>query len=98
MEAPERNVKWILGVSLAILAVSAYFGYFYLFVSYPYGTATRDFWYYLVVALHLFTTLAVASSALYIASFAKKWTYDATLFLFTITMALVFITGLRPLF
>jgi hypothetical protein len=97
LEAPERNVKWILGVSLIILGVSAYYGYFY-FLSYPSGTITHDVWYYLTIAVHLFSTLAVASSALYIANFAKKWTYDAAVFLFIVLMALVFLTGLRPLF
>ena len=97
MEAPERNVAWILVVSLIMFFVSMVLWYVSAFPIYSYAM-TRDAWYYLSIGLHLFFTLTLATSALCLARFAKKRTYDATVFFFAVSMGLLFIDGLRPLF
>jgi hypothetical protein len=97
LEAPERSVAWILVVSLVMFFVSMFLWYLLPFPNYSY-TMTRDAWYYLVVAAHLFYTLTLATSALCLARFAKKWTYYATVFFFAVSMILLFIQGLEPLF
>lgn len=97
MEAPERNVAWILVVSLIMFFASMVFWLLYAFPLYSY-TATRDVWYYLSVVVHLFFTLTVATSALCLARFAKKWMYSATVFFFAVSMILLFVDALRPLF
>jgi len=97
LEAPERNVAWILVVSLVMFFVSMFLWYLWPFPNYSY-TMTRDAWYYLVVAAHLFFTLTLATSALCLARFAKKWTYYATVFFFAVSMILLFVQGLEPLF
>jgi hypothetical protein len=97
LEAPERNVAWILVVSLIMFFVSMFLWYIWPFPSYAY-TITRDAWYYLIVAAHLFFTLTLVTSALCLARFAKKWMYYATVSLFTISMILLVVQGLRPLF
>jgi hypothetical protein len=73
---------------------------FYALYGYPFysSTTTRDVWYYLSVMVHLFFTLTVTTSALCLARFAKKWMYLATVFFFAVSMILVFVDGLRPLF
>jgi len=96
LEAPERSVAWILVVSLVMFFVSMFLWYLWPFPNYSY-TMARDAWYYLVVAAHLFFTLTLGTSALCLARFAKKWTYYATVFFFTISMILLFVQGLKPL-
>jgi hypothetical protein len=61
-------------------------------------TANRDAWYYLGVTVHLFFTLTLATSALCLARFAKKWMYSATVLFFAVSMILLFGVGLRALF
>jgi hypothetical protein len=97
LETPERNVAWILVVSLIMFFASMAFSLFYAFPFYSY-TATRDVWYYLGVLVHLFFILTVATSALCLARFAKKWMYLGTVFFFAVSMILVFVDALRPLF
>jgi high-affinity K+ transport system ATPase subunit B len=97
VEAPERSVAWILVVSLAMFFVSLVSWYLYTFPFFS-VTTTRDAWYYLGITVHLFFTLTVATSALCLARFAKKWTYFATVFFFAVSMILLFVLGLRPLF
>jgi hypothetical protein len=97
LEAPERNVAWILVVSLIMFFVSLAFYVLYTYPFYSY-TTTRDVWYYLSVVVHLFFTLTVATSALCLARFAKRWMYSATVFFFAVSMILVFVDALRPLF
>jgi hypothetical protein len=97
LEAPERNVAWILVVSLIMFFVSMVFYVLYAYPFYSY-TATRDVWYYLSVLVHLFFTLTVATSALCLARFAKKWMYSATVFFFAVSMILLLVDALRPLF
>jgi hypothetical protein len=97
LETAERNVAWILVVSLAMFFVSMFFYYLYTFPFYS-VTATRDAWYYLGVSIHLFFTLTVATSALCLARFAKRWMYLATVLFFVVSMILLFVAGLRPLF
>lgn len=97
LEAPERNVLWVLVVSLIMFFASMAIWLLYAFPSYSY-TATRDVWYYLSVTVHLFFTLTVATFALCLARFAKKWMYSATVFFFGVSMILLFVEGLRPLF
>ncbi|MGA3191011.1 MAG: hypothetical protein ABSD73_00680 [Candidatus Bathyarchaeia archaeon] len=97
MEAPERNVAWILVVSLIMFFASIGLSVLYAFPSYSY-TTTRDAWYYLSATVHLFFILSVATSALCLARFAKKWTYSATVFFFAVSMILLFVDALRPLF
>lgn len=97
MEAPERNVAWILVVSLIMFFASIGLSVLYAFPLYSY-TTTRDVWYYLGVTVHLFFILTVATSALCVARFAKKWTYSATVFFFAVSMILLFVDALRPLF
>jgi hypothetical protein len=97
LEAPERSVAWILVVSLAMFFVSSVFYVLYAYPFYSY-TTTRDAWYYLSVLVHLFFTLTVTTSALCLARFAKKWMYLATVFFFAVSMILVFVDALRPLF
>jgi hypothetical protein len=97
LEASERSVAWILVVSLVMFFVSIFLWYISAFPFYPYST-TRDVWYYLIVAVHLFFTLALTTSALCLARFAKKWMYYATVSFFAISMILLFVVGLRPLF
>ena len=94
---PERNVAWILVVSLIMFFVSMVLWYTWPLSIYSY-TITRDVWYYLIVAAHLFFTLTLVTSALCLARFAKKWTYDATVFFFIIVMILLVAIGLRPSF
>jgi hypothetical protein len=97
LETSEKKVTWILVVSLIMLFGSMYFYNLWPFPSYSY-TATRDVWYYLLIAAHLFFTLTLGASALCLASFAKKWTYYASVFCFTISIVLLAVQGLRPLF
>jgi len=97
LEAPERSVAWILVVSLVMFFVSMFLWYLWPLPNYSY-TMTHDVWYYLVVAVHLFFTLTLATSALCLARFVKKWMYYATVFFFTVSMVLLFIQGLHALF
>lgn len=97
LEVLERNVAWILVVSLIMFFVSMYLWYIWPLPGYWYPN-TRDAWYYLSVAAHLLFTLTLVTSALCLARFAKKWMYYATVFLFTISMVLLLVQGLRPLF
>jgi hypothetical protein len=99
LEAPERNVAWILVVSLVMFFISLW-TYLWSLSSPPNQpyTITRDVWYNLIIATHLFFTLTVTSSALCLARFAKKGTYFATIFFFTVSMILLVVVGLRPLF
>jgi high-affinity K+ transport system ATPase subunit B len=97
LEAPERNVAWILVISLAMFFVSLASSYLYSFPFFS-GTANRDAWYYLGITVHLFFTLTLATSALCLARFAKKRMYSATIFFFAVSMILLIILGLRPLF
>jgi hypothetical protein len=95
LETPERNVTWILVVSLIMFFGSAYVAYL---VPYTTLTSGRDAWYYLTVIMRFFITLTIGSSALCIARFAKRWTYYGSVALFSIFIILLLILGLRPLF
>lgn len=95
METPERNVTWILVVSLIMFFGSAYISYLVPYTAY---TSGRDAWYYLTIITRVFITLTIGSSALCIASFAKKWTYYGSVALFSLSIILLMILGLRPLF
>jgi len=97
LEVPERNVAWILVVSLIMFFGSVGIYYLYAVPVFSYAT-NRDAWYYLDVIVHLFFTLTVATSALCLAHFAKRWTYAATVFFFAVSMILLLVEGLRPLF
>jgi hypothetical protein len=98
LEAPERSVAWILVVSLIMFFVSLFLWYIGSIFSYGYYTVTHDAWYYLAIVAQLFFILTLITSALCLARFAKKWMYYATVFLFTTSMILLFVEGLRPLF
>ena len=95
METPERNVTWILVVSLIMFFGSAYVAFLV-----PYTTLStgRDAWYYLTIVTRFFITLTIGSSALCIARFARRLTYFASVVLFSIFILLLLILGLRPLF
>jgi hypothetical protein len=97
LEAPEKSVAWILVVSLLMFFVSLTVYYLYTFPFYS-VTSTRDVWYYLGITVHLFFTLTVATSALCLARFIKKWTYYATVILFAVSMILLVVISLRPFF
>ncbi|MGD0978703.1 MAG: hypothetical protein ABR962_06125 [Candidatus Bathyarchaeia archaeon] len=95
LEAPERNVTWILVVSLILFFGSIYI--FYMWPNYTYP-AVRDAWFNLYVVDHLFFTLALGSSALCLAHFAEKSTYYLSILFFAVSMSLLFVLGLRPFF
>lgn len=96
MEMPERNMKWILIASLVMLFGSFYILSYLIFGSiYPY---TRDAWYYLRIITTSFQILTIGASGLYIASFARRYTYASAVLLFTVSVILLFIQSLRGLF
>ena len=95
METPARNVKWILVVSLIMFVGSTYTALFYGVLG---SSVTRDSWYYLQIILRLFVILTIGSSALYIADFARRWTYLSSILLFGISILLLFIAGFRGFF
>lgn len=101
METPERNLKWILVISLIMFFVSTYTA----LITYPtllYGfqstSVTRDVWYYLRIISPLFLILTVGSSALWVAGFVRRWTYAVTVLFFAISILVLFIEGLRGFF
>jgi len=98
LEAPERSVAWILVVSLIMFFVSLFLWYIGSFFNYGYYSITRDAWYYLAIVVELLFILTLTTSALCLARFVKKWMYFATVFLFTISMILLFVESLRPFF
>jgi hypothetical protein len=98
LEAPERNVKAILAVSLVMFFISIWTELWGISNPPNTYTVTLNFWYYLINATHLSFTLTITSSALCLAHFAKKETYYATVFFFIVSMILLFVIGLRPLF
>ena len=99
METPERNMKWLLVVSIIL-----FFGSTYLYVygialtGGVYSYSTHDIWYYMQIIEHLFFILTIGSSALWIAGFARKWTYNGSVYFFAISMLLLLIEGLRGFF
>jgi hypothetical protein len=95
LETPERNVKWILVVSLIMFFGSTFIAALYGVVS---VSATRDVWYYLQIIVRLFFILTIGSSALCVANFARRWTYISSIFFFGVSILLLFILGLRGFF
>ncbi|HVP15914.1 MAG TPA: hypothetical protein VMT42_00925 [candidate division Zixibacteria bacterium] len=100
MEAPDRNMKWILVVSVIMFFGSMYFyAYYYAILGGLYGSlSTRNVWYYLQIIEHLFFILTIGSSALWIAGFARRWTYIGSVCFFAISILLLFVEGLRGFF
>jgi hypothetical protein len=100
LEAPERNMKWILVVSLIMFFGSMYlYAYNYAVLSAGLGSlSTRDVWYYMQIIEHLFFILTIGSSALWIAGFARKWTYNGSVTFFAISILLLLIESLRGFF
>ena len=95
METPEKNVKWILVVSLIMFFSSTYLAFLYGVLG---SSVTRDSWYYLQILVHLFFILTIGSSALYVANLARRWTYVSSIIFFGISIFLLFIQGLRGFF
>jgi hypothetical protein len=85
-------------VSLIMFFVSLFLWYIGSFFTYGYPSMTRNDWYYLAIVVQLLFILTLITSALSLARFAKKWTYYATVFLFTTSMILLFVESLRPFF
>jgi hypothetical protein len=92
---PEGNVMWILVVSLIMFFGSTYIAYLPPYPTYTYG---RDVWYYLETIARVFMTLTIGASALCIARFARKWTYYGSVALFSLSIILLMVFELRPLF
>ena len=96
MEMPERNLKWILVASLIML-----FGSFYISLILPgvsVYSANRDAWYYLRITTTLFQILSIGAAGLYIADFARRYTYVGATLFFLVSVILLFIQGLRGFF
>ena len=95
METPEKNVTWILVVSLIMIFGSSYITYL---APYSISVAGRDAWFYLAIITRIFITLTIGSSALCIARFARRLTYLASVISFSIFIFLLLLLGLRALF
>jgi hypothetical protein len=96
VETTEKNVKWLLGVSLIMFFGSYFIGLFFGFQPYLYSS-NKNSWYYLQIIGQLSLLLTVGASSLHIAGFARKFTYGASVLLFALSVLLLFIEGLRGL-
>jgi len=95
METTEKNLRWILGVSVIMFFGSYFISLIFGYPSYLYSTS-KNSWYYLQVIGQLSLILTIGSAAVYIAGFARKFTYAASILLFALSILLLFIEGLRP--
>lgn len=95
LEAPERNMKWILIASIVMLFGSLYFLYYPNVVLY---STIRDAWYNMRIITTSFQILTVGASGLYIVSFVRRYTYASAILFFTVSIVLLFIQSLRGLF
>jgi len=93
---PERNLKWILAASLVLLFGSVYIPY--VLLGYTYSPTSRDAWYYLRIITTLFQILTIGASGLYIAGFARRYTYVSAGLLFSVSVILLVIQNLRGFF
>ena len=96
MEEAERNVTWILAISIIMFFGSSY-SYLVLGAGYPSITFMRDAWYYLSRINTLSFIATLTSSALYKAQLWKTRMYMLSVGFFIISMTLLFLQGLRAI-
>jgi hypothetical protein len=96
----EKNLKWILIISVIMLGVTFYSGM--IISSYHYTSVgwtvldTISYWVSRIGTLLFIAT--VTTAALSTAGFRKDMLYKASIYLFTASMTLVFVTVLSWLF
>lgn len=100
----ERNVKWVLGISVIMLLTSTFFGAV-LFQPYYYMYPSRepdilDVVMFFVNRIDILFFLAtIATATLSTTGFGKKeLMYKASIYLFIISMTLFFVSVLKYLF
>lgn len=74
LEDNERNVKWILIISVILYFTSSLLTFIYLGYG-SYYFYSHDAWYHLSHINALFFILTITSSTLCTANFKKEWTY-----------------------
>ncbi len=95
----QRNVKWIVIISLIMLFVTMTYGPAILLGVYYQYPRSRDFWFYVNRLDTLLFLATVTTGALFGAGFGKKeLTYKLTLYFFIMSMGLFFLGLLRTLF
>jgi len=95
----QKNMRWVVIVSLIILFLSATYGPYLWTAQYTTYPLQRDVWYYINRINILSFVATVAISTLYIAGYGhKQMTYKLAVYLFIASMALFFLAFTRPLF
>jgi len=101
----QRNVKWILIISIIMFFVSAVYGQslFFLGPYYPYGAREWSIWdrlwYYISRIDVLIFIATITTATLFTTNFGKKeLTYKLTVYLFIVSMGLFFLGFIRLLF
>jgi hypothetical protein len=95
------NVKWILGISLVMFFLSVWLVPSLLYIPY-YPPSTRTawdtFWYYVNRVDVLLFIATITTAALFTAGYGKNTLmHRLTVSFFLVSMALLFLTFLRPL-
>jgi len=94
----QRNVKWIVIVSLVLLFFSVSFAPSF-FLGYYTPTPPRDVWYYINRLDILFFIATITTATLFVINFGKKeLTYKLTAYLFITSMGLFFLSFSKLLF
>lgn len=95
----ERNVKWIVIISLIMFFVAMVYGPTIFMQSYYQYTTSRDVWYYLNRIDILLFLATITTGALSGARFGKgDLMYKLTLYLFIVSMGLFFLGLMRAVF
>jgi len=92
------DLKWFLGVSVALLIFTTYLYYGYIY-GYYYYYHPKDIWFYLRVINIPIWILSLCFSSLAIVEFwDKQLMRKASIFFFVVAMGMLFIVNLQLLF
>ena len=101
----QKNVKWILVISIIMLFAGIFYGQTLLvpYYSYIYPGAQQSIWDRIWYTLNRINVLlfiaAITTGTLFTAGFGNKdKTYRATIYLFVVSMVLLFVGFVRLLF